>query len=334
MHTHTHIPLRPQAYSLDLTYRVLYTSTVVRMNKTKTVNFQSLRVPIVVIVLLVIMGVSFSCLYFCALSFIMRYGINPVHGQPAEREQAHGQHVEGEVPRLLFDYPMSVTDYSARFSDGYRENYDYSHYAKNGILVIPLYYENHVYRTQQIPQEATLGKPVIIQPTTEKTFGEVIKEIEPRMLEAEMFIFFVQNCPPVTVGTYFPAHCEKEKGTDKVVQLLCVYPIPELESKRLNAEIYRTLSRNTTIILRDGEYTARYEEAIASNHFLFFQQIGWPKDCVEQVCRNIGYEPRYVDYVCPTMFSWNLSGHANRVIIKYTAEELHIIKKFLQVAED
>lgn len=304
------------------------------MNKTKIVNFQSLRVPIVVIVLLVIMGVSFSCLYFCALSFIMRYGINPVHGQPAEREQAHGQHVEGEVPRLLFDYPLSVTDYSAQYSDGYRENYDYSHYAKNGILVIPLYYKNHVYRTQQIPQEATLGKPVIIQPTTEKTFGEVIKEIDPRMLEAEGFIFFVQNCPPVTVGPYFPAHCEKEKGTDKVVQLLCVYPIPEQESKKLNTEIYRTLSQNCTIALRDGEYTARYEEAIASNRFLFFQQVGYPKDCVEQNCRNVGYEPRYVDYVCPAMFSWDLSGHGDRIIINYTAEELNIIKNFLQVAED
>lgn len=293
------------------------------MNKNRTNNeILKTRWMRIIAGVLLVMGCVGAWGGYCWLLFASAVRVAP---------QSTRQHEIHEIPRLFFDYPLSVTDRSAQYSDGYRENFDYSHYAKNGILVIPLYYKNHVYRTQQVPQEATLGKPVIIQPTTEKTFGEVIKEIDPRMLEAEGFIFFVQNCPPVTEGSYFPAHCEKEKATDKVVQLLCVYPIPEQESKKLNTEIYRTLSQNCTIALRDGEYTARYEEAIASNRFLFFQQVGYPKDCVEQNCRNVGYEPRYMDYVCPAMFSWDLSGRGDRIIINYTAEELNIIKNFLQV---
>ena len=308
-----------------LSHVINYTADVLMcMKNIKVRFFQNRYIRIVVIVLLSVgyLGIGTAFLWHCLSDFL------------TDIKQARRERTEREIPRLLFDYPMLVTDKSALFSDGYRDKFDYSHYAKNGILVIPLYYENHVYRTGQMSRSVTLGKPVIIQPTTEKTFGEVLKEIDPRMLEAERFIFFVENCPPVSYGAYFPEHCEEEIGTNRIVQLLCVYPISEQESKKLNAEIYRILSHNDSIALRDGEYIARYEEAIESNQFLFFQGVGWPKKCVEQLCENVGYEPRYVDYVCPAMFRWGLSGHGDRVIINYTAAELQILKKKLQITEN
>lgn len=230
------------------------------------------------------------------------------------------------VPHLLFNYPLVVGDMTASFKDNYLQNHT-DRSAK--ILIFPIYYDSHVYRNRVPAKNIYVGEPSIISASKDESFGETLQKTNPKMLEAEAFLFFVKGCSPVIAGVYFPLKCKEDPTTRNSIQILGVYRLPESQLQRLNEIMYRELSDiSSPLYLKDGAYYFPFEEAIKSNLFFSYQAVRWPVECINTMYQAVGEVPPSNAHV-RSMMDWGLSGHSNVVYKNYSSNALKMLKEFL-----
>lgn len=237
----------------------------------------------------------------------------------------------GICPKLIFDYPLQVTDkayYIAKRVD------EYCLYGQEGILVIPKYHQGSPYGAhRQINRRVTLGKPFIIHPNTKRTLGDVISEISPKALEADGLLFFVKGCPPVDKSVYFPAYVKDNKITHETCQFLGVYKLPAGQSECLNHIIWHELSGTSPIHIRDNGWSTTFEEAMQTGCFLKYHSICWPREYTDVEFKANPWlgDPTPGDYTVSLMVSWETSGDGATVQWSYTEADMSLIKEFLEI---
>lgn len=234
-------------------------------------------------------------------------------------------------PKLIFDYPLQVTDKAYYIVKKVSE---YRLYGQEGILVIPKYHQGSPYGAhRQVNRKVTLGKPFIIHPDTTRSLGDVISEIAPEALEADNLLFFVKGCPPVDTSVYFPAYVKENKITHETCQFLGVYKLPTSQSKRLNHIIWQELSNLNSIKIHDNGMATTFEEALATDSFLRYHSVCWPRDYVDELHRANPFlgSPRPGDYTVSLMVSWDTSGDGATAQWSYTEADKALIKNFLEI---
>lgn len=237
-------------------------------------------------------------------------------------------------PKLLFAYPLLVTDEVGRY---HAEWGKFPSHGQEGVLVIPRYHEGTPYdgTRRKLNGRVTLGTPFIIVPDVQRSFGELVREKSPEALNADSFLFFVRGFAPVCASAYFTARSVRNPETQQAVQLLGVHRLSSEQNHYLNRIIMRELFENASLYISDTKRVTSFTEAMNKGGFFCFSDVGWPPECVETLKRNIGETgaPSSGEYTLRAMVSWQVHVPYSTISIPFTVKDKNLIREYLESAE-
>lgn len=229
-------------------------------------------------------------------------------------------------PKLLFDYPLLVTYYPTVTT----QQEEHVRYGQDGILVIPLYPDGSPYGTRRrLASHINIGSPFLIMPDENRRFGDQVREAAPEALAAESFIFFVKGCPPVTHSAYFPCYAVQIPGVALPPQWLGVYPLPAEQMQRLNRILLRELTSGEPIRIRRSTRMIPFETALQTESFFSYDDIAWPRECVEEEYAAMHLPLTSGAYTLVSMFSWDARAAHPTATPRFTEADKERIRDFL-----
>lgn len=255
-----------------------------------------------------------------ALSFVPHQG-GSAAGVPAQA-----------CPKLLFNYPLLVTDKPTVITARHEEHV---RYGQDGILVIPLYPDGSPYGTRRrLASHINIGSPFLILPDEKRRFGDQVRDAAPEALAAESFIFFVKGCPPVTHSAYFPCYAVQIPGVALPPQWLGVYPLPAEQMQRLNRILLRELTSGEPIRIRRSTRMIPFETALQTESFFSYDDIAWPRECVEEEYAAMHLPLTSGAYTLVSMFSWDARAAHPTATPRFTEADKERIRDFLGNEEE
>lgn len=269
-----------------------------------------------IIVGIVTVTLFLLCVLAYALSFVLRQA--GIAAEPTAQA----------CPKLLFDYPLLVTDQPTVLAKVQGERMCYG---QEGILVIPLYPDGSPYgERRRLASHINIGSPFLLMPNENRRFGDQVREAAPEALAAEKFIFFVKGCPPVTQSAYFPFHAEQVPGKILPLQWLGVYHLPAEQMQRLNRVLLRELTSGAPLRIRDSNRMIPFETALRTDCFFGYACVAWPRECVEEEYAALHHPLTSGAYSLISMFSWPTHRSNSTATPRFTEADKERLRRFLE----